>query len=49
VTGKKARGGFAAKIAVDALLIDVEFADDVVGPLVLLVSHGKGKRGIIER
>lgn len=36
---EEVRGGLAAKIAVDALLIDIELARDVLIPLVGFVSH----------
>jgi hypothetical protein len=39
IAGEIARSGFAAEIAVDALVIDVEFACDVLGIFVCDVSH----------
>src|SRR5262249_51914827 len=40
VTGEERRRGFPTKVTVDALLIDVEFARNILGPLVRLVRHG---------
>jgi DNA polymerase II small subunit/DNA polymerase delta subunit B len=36
---EKGRGCFAAQVTVDALLIDVEFSRDVLGPFVRFVRH----------
>ena len=36
---KEGRSGFAAEVAVDALLVDIEFAGDVAGPLFSFVCH----------
>jgi len=40
IAGKKSRGGFAAKIAVDALLVREEFSRNVRFPFVCFVGHG---------
>jgi hypothetical protein len=41
VSGEKPGRSFAAKIAIDALLIDEEFAADVFRPFVCFVSHNQ--------
>ena len=33
-------GGFAAQVAIDALVIDIEFARDIVAVFVCCVCHG---------
>src|ERR1019366_7903335 len=45
---EKSRRGFAAKVAVDALLIDVKFAPDVFRPLVCFVGHGSPDQSVIK-
>lgn len=39
VTLEESRGGFATKVAVDTLLVDIEFADRIVFPFFSFVSH----------
>src|SRR5579883_776578 len=41
IAGEKGGRGFAAEIAVDALLVDVKFTAGVVRPLVCFVGHGE--------
>jgi hypothetical protein len=41
--------GFAAQIAVDALIIDVEFARYVLGVFVCGIGHGFSRKNEVER
>ena len=49
MAGEKAGRGLAAKIAVDALLIDVEFTWRVLRPFVRFVGHNCGEQRVNDR
>jgi hypothetical protein len=47
VSREKSGSRLAAKIAVDTLLIDVEFARRILGPFVRFVGHNCGEQRVI--
>lgn len=47
MAGKKPRSRFTAKVAIDALLIDVKLARSILGPFVRFVGHNCREQRVI--